>query len=47
MSSLPPCPKCQSEYSYEDGGQLVCADCGHEWDPAATGAYAVPIDAKP
>ena len=31
MSSLPPCPKCQSEYSYEDGSQLICPECGHEW----------------
>jgi protein PhnA len=31
MSTLPPCPQCQSEYSYEDGGQLVCPECGHEW----------------
>ena len=31
MSTLPPCPQCQSEYSYEDGGHLVCPECGHEW----------------
>ena len=31
MSSLPPCPKCQSEYTYEDGAQLICPECGHEW----------------
>ncbi|MBK7398386.1 MAG: alkylphosphonate utilization protein [Myxococcales bacterium] len=35
MSSLPPCPKCQSEYTYEDRGQLVCPDCAHEWQVAA------------
>ena len=34
MSSLPPCPKCQSEYSYEDGSQLICPECGHEWSAA-------------
>lgn len=34
MSSLPPCPKCQSEYSYEDGSQLICPECGHEWSLA-------------
>ena len=39
MSSLPPCPQCQSEYSYEDGAQLVCPECGHEWSrEVATGA---------
>lgn len=31
MSTLPPCPQCASEYTYEDGGQLVCPECGHEW----------------
>jgi len=35
MSSLPPCPKCQSEYAYEDRGQLVCPDCAHEWQVTA------------
>ena len=31
MSDLPPCPKCNSEYSYEDGLLLVCPECAHEW----------------
>ena len=31
--SLPNCPKCNSEYVYEDGILLVCADCAYEWDP--------------
>lgn len=31
MSNLPPCPKCKSEFTYEDGGQLVCPECAHEW----------------
>ncbi|MCH6483306.1 alkylphosphonate utilization protein [Pseudoxanthomonas sp. LH2527] len=38
MSTLPPCPQCQSEYSYEDGGQLVCPECGHEWSADAPAA---------
>jgi len=29
--SLPPCPQCGSEYVYEDGAQLVCPECAHEW----------------
>ncbi|MEN3275077.1 MAG: protein PhnA [Massilia sp.] len=29
--SLPPCPLCHSSYTYEDGGNLVCPECGHEW----------------
>jgi protein PhnA len=35
MSTLPPCPKCNSEYTYEDGTQLVCPECAHEWSPGA------------
>ena len=34
--SLPPCPVCQSAYTYEDGASLVCPECGHEW-PAQAG----------
>lgn len=33
--SLPPCPKCKSEYTYEDGTMLVCPECAHEWNPNA------------
>lgn len=32
-TNLPPCPKCQSEYVYEDQVMLTCPECGHEWDP--------------
>ncbi|WP_308636881.1 zinc ribbon domain-containing protein YjdM [Paenibacillus silvisoli] len=35
MSTLPNCPKCNSEYTYEDGTQLVCPECAHEWNPAS------------
>lgn len=31
MSTLPKCPKCNSEYTYEDGAQLICPECSHEW----------------
>jgi protein PhnA len=40
MSSLPNCPKCQSTYTYEDGGQFVCPECGHEWSAQAEAAPA-------
>lgn len=33
MSGLPPCPECHSIYSYEDGDQLICPECGFEWIP--------------
>jgi protein PhnA len=31
MSTLPHCPKCNSEYTYEDGALYICPDCAHEW----------------
>jgi protein PhnA len=31
MSALPKCPKCSSEYTYEDGDNYVCPECAHEW----------------
>lgn len=31
MSSLPNCPKCSSEYTYEEGMLFVCPVCAHEW----------------
>ncbi len=31
--SLPPCPKCQSEYVYQDQQQLICPECAYEWNP--------------
>ena len=36
--SLPPCPKCHSEYTYEDGAQYVCPECAHEWNEADAAA---------
>jgi protein PhnA len=31
MNELPNCPLCISQYTYEDGGLLICPECGHEW----------------
>jgi protein PhnA len=31
MSQLPNCEKCNSEYTYEDRGLIVCPECGYEW----------------
>lgn len=31
MSSLPPCPKCGSEFTYEDNNMYICPECAHEW----------------
>ena len=35
MSDLPKCPKCGSEYTYEDRNMFVCPECAHEWSKAA------------
>ena len=40
MSTLPPCPKCQSEYTYEDAGMLICPECAHEWSATASDTSA-------
>ncbi|CUB03772.1 zinc ribbon domain-containing protein YjdM [Marinomonas fungiae] len=31
--SLPACPKCSSEYVYEDQSMLICPECAYEWNP--------------
>ena len=31
MSTLPNCPACNSEYTYEQGNMYVCPECAHEW----------------
>ncbi|BAS67785.1 zinc ribbon domain-containing protein YjdM [Bathymodiolus septemdierum thioautotrophic gill symbiont] len=32
--SLPSCPKCHSEYVYEDGNLLICPECAYEFTAA-------------
>ena len=44
--SLPPCPQCQSEYTYEDGGQYVCPECAHEWNETETPAADEGLNVK-
>ncbi len=29
--SLPACPKCQSEYTYQENDLLICPECAYEW----------------
>jgi protein PhnA len=31
MDDIPNCPKCQSDYTYEDGANYICPECSHEW----------------
>ncbi|OFO55812.1 MULTISPECIES: zinc ribbon domain-containing protein YjdM [Nosocomiicoccus] len=30
-TTLPACPSCNQEYTYEDGQLYICPMCGHEW----------------
>jgi protein PhnA len=38
MSDFPSCPKCNSSLTYEDGGTLICPECGHEWQVGVSDA---------
>lgn len=38
MNTLPPCPQCQSEFTYADGNLLICPECGYEWSADAASA---------
>ncbi|MDP3636577.1 MAG: zinc ribbon domain-containing protein YjdM, partial [Azonexus sp.] len=40
MSGLPNCPKCKSEFTYEDGNLYICPECAHEWSAEASGEGA-------
>ncbi|MBS4750251.1 alkylphosphonate utilization protein [Carnobacteriaceae bacterium zg-ZUI78] len=31
MEQLPNCPKCQSEYTYEDNHVIICPECANEF----------------
>ncbi|HEY8385130.1 MAG TPA: zinc ribbon domain-containing protein YjdM [Porticoccaceae bacterium] len=37
MSTLPPCPKCAGQYTYQDGALFICPECAHEWSSEAEG----------
>ncbi len=38
--SIPKCPKCGSEYVYEDGSLYICPECGHEFTQSDLDAAA-------
>ena len=47
MDKLPPCPKCKSELTYEDGELYICPECAHEWPKvAATEAEDAPREVR-
>lgn len=40
------CPKCQSEFTYEQANLMVCSQCFHEWDPTAVAEVEVADENK-
>ncbi|WDE07849.1 alkylphosphonate utilization protein [Thalassomonas viridans] len=44
--SFPPCPKCQSEFVYQDQNHLVCPECAHEWNPSEVPADEETLNIK-
>jgi protein PhnA len=41
--SLPNCPKCNSEYTYQDGDLLICPECSYEWKEGESAAEEATI----
>lgn len=39
LDSIPACPRCSMEHTYQDEGNFICPDCSHEWsaNPENTG----------
>ena len=38
MTTLPNCPQCGSEFTYQDGSMYICPECSHEWSADAQAA---------
>lgn len=45
VMSLPNCPKCGENYTYQDGELLICPMCSHEWADGETETQQVIKDA--
>lgn len=43
MQTLPACPNCQAEYTYQDGELLLCPACGHQWSTDAEATLTEPV----
>jgi len=46
METMPKCPECGSEYTYEDGELYICPECAYEWSkndaaPAAQEGFVI------
>lgn len=40
VSEYPNCPKCNAEFTYQDGILLICPTCTHEWTAAEQNSAA-------
>ncbi|MGD0962108.1 MAG: zinc ribbon domain-containing protein YjdM [Methylomonas sp.] len=38
MSDFPNCPKCNSEFTYQESEMYICPECSHEWAAAGNPA---------
>lgn len=54
MHSIPACPVCSIENTYQDADNYICPDCGHEWpvqeansEPAATDGIVLDANGNP
>lgn len=43
-ATLPPCPECSSEYTYEMPPLIVCPECAHEFSADAADAAADSVE---
>ncbi len=43
MNTLPKCPKCNSEYTYQDATLFICPECANEWTNEIIEKTAEPI----
>ncbi len=46
MQTLPPCPQCQSNYSWQDDTNYNCPECGHLWPISASEPVDDVIDVR-
>lgn len=46
MTDVIICPKCNSEFTYEQDNLQVCSQCFHEWDPAETDTASKILDSN-
>ncbi len=44
--SLPHCPKCNSEYTYEDNGMYICPECAYRMERRRTCTGKQPLIVK-